>query len=152
MLLQLKSATFWKKAIVLTSATLLALLFLYAAYHKLIIYKIFVEQLKESPITNGFQNILAWLIPFIEIVIALALLFRKTRMLGFYSSFFLMLLFTVYVFVLPHFFSSSVPCSCGGIISTFGWKEHFYFNLSFTLLAGTGLVLYSLLQQKKANT
>lgn len=138
-----------KKAIVFISAILLAALFLYAAYNKLRIYPVFVEQLKESPITNGFQNILAWFIPALEIGIAGSFLFRNTRMIGFYGSFFLMLLFTIYVFIVPHFFSEKIPCSCGGIISTFSWENHFYFNLAFTLLAGTGLVVYSLLQHTK---
>lgn len=140
-----------KTLIIGASALLLITLFLYAAYNKLIIYSVFVEQLKESPITNGFQNILAWLVPSVEIILAIFLIFKATRLIGFYGSFFLMLLFTAYVFIVPHFFSTKVPCACGGIISTFTWEKHFYFNLAFTLLAASGLIAYSLQLRKKSN-
>ncbi|WP_241237866.1 MauE/DoxX family redox-associated membrane protein [Pseudoflavitalea rhizosphaerae] len=133
----------WKKAIIYSSIFLLVSLFIYAAYNKLAIYSTFVEQLNESPITKNYRNILAWLVPGTEILLAIALLVPKTRLLGFYGSFFLMLLFTIYVFVVPHFYSTRIPCSCGGIISSFSWKGHFYFNLAFTLLAAIGLVLHS---------
>jgi uncharacterized membrane protein YphA (DoxX/SURF4 family) len=124
------------------SSFLLAALFLYAAYNKLAIYKTFVSQLKNSPIFGGYENIFSWIVPGTEIIIAVLLLIKRTRLLGLWSSFFLMLLFTVYVFILPHFFSNP-GCSCGGIISRLSWEEHFYFNLGFTLLAGLGVSLYS---------
>lgn len=145
----IKKATFFRKLIITLSAASLVILFIYAAYNKLSIYHTFVEQLNESPITKNFRNLLAWLVPGVEIALAAALIFRKTRLAGFYGSFFLMLLFTIYVFIVPHFFSTRIPCSCGGIISSFSWEGHFYFNIAFTLLAATGLILTSYQMQKQ---
>lgn len=131
----------------LVNSFLLAALFFYAAYNKLIIYKTFVSQLKSSPITTGYENILVWLVPSVEILIGAALLFKRTRLIGLWSSFFLMLVFTAYAFVVPHFFKQET-CSCGGIISQFSWQGHFYLNLGFTVLAGIALSLYPYSKKK----
>jgi hypothetical protein len=128
----------------IVSSFLLSALFIYAAYNKLTIYSEFVSQLKNSPIFKGrgFENLLAVLVPGSELLIAGLLLFRRTRLTGLWAAFFLMLAFTVYVYVLPHFFKAP-GCSCGGIIGQLSWKGHFYFNVGFTLLAGLALSLYS---------
>lgn len=140
-----------KKVFVLVAAFLLALLFGYAAYNKLIIYPTFVEQLKASPMLGGYENILSWFVPAIEIIIVALLLIKKTRLTGLYASFFLMLAFTVYVYVLPHFYKNP-GCSCGGIIGEFTWKEHFWFNVGFTVLAGLALSLFPDYKKQKITT
>lgn len=176
------------------SSYLLATLFIYAAYNKLIIYNRFVDQLHKSPLIKELPTLvnvlgisfsiaalgltiykrtrtiglwsafglllaytthnyvvvpytypvfLSWVVPGSELLIAAALLLPRTRQVGLWSAFYLMVLFTAYVFVLKTFFKSP-GCSCGGIISQLGWLGHFYFNLGFTLLAGLGLSLYTL--------
>lgn len=130
-----------RKYFILAACLLLALLFLYAAYNKLSIYQTFVSQLEGSPLVGKLAFILSWLVPALEIIIAALLLYSPTRLHGLYAAFFLMLAFTAYVYILPHFFASP-GCSCGGIISRFSWKGHFWFNLAFTLLAGTALSLF----------
>lgn len=147
----IKSIHFWKKVIVWGSIILLIILFIYAAYNKIAIYNTFVRQLEASPVIGKSAWFLAWFIPGIEILIALLLILKKTRLLGLYSSFYLMLVFTIYVYVIPHFFKSP-GCSCGGIISSFTWKQHFWFNLGFTLLAGAGLVLSSTLKRRQESS
>src|ERR1044072_5152293 len=104
------------KQIVLPISLLLAALFIYAAVNKLSIYPTFVKQLRVAPITKGYENFLSWFVPGIELVIAGLLVFPRSRLLGLYAAFFLMLAFTIYVYVLPHFYSNP-GCSCGGIIS-----------------------------------
>ena len=80
-------------------------------------------------------------------LIALALVFEKTRTAALYASLVLMLAFTVYaVLILLHFFTY-VPCSCGGVIKRLTWKQHLVFNLFFDGLAVAGILL-----RKKAHT
>jgi hypothetical protein len=134
--------TFFSKYTPAICSFLLAALFIYAALNKLIVYKQFIAQLKDSPITKGHENTLAWLAPGMELLIALFLLVNRSRLLGLWSAFFLMLLFTAYVFLLLHKYPL-LPCSCGGIISKLSWNAHFYFNLGFTLLAMLALSLYN---------
>jgi putative oxidoreductase len=69
------------------------------------------------------------------------LIFERTRMVGFISSFVLMTLFTIYTgAILLHFFDY-VPCSCGGVIRKLTWPQHLVFNLFFVGLSVTGIVL-----------
>jgi len=120
-------------------SVLLSILFLYAAIEKLVVYEKFVRQLLQTPFKN-FAHTLAWFVPTMEITIAVLLVFYRTRLAGLYSSFFLMLFFTVYVYYLLAF-ASALPCGCGGVIEKLGWWGHLYFNAVFTLLAATALLL-----------
>jgi len=106
-------------------SALLSILFLYAAIEKLIVYDKFVKQLIQTPFKD-FAHTLAWLVPIVEISIALFLIFYRTRLAGLYSSFFLMLFFTGYVYYLLAF-APHLPCGCGGVIEKLGWKGHFFF-------------------------
>lgn len=121
-------------------STLLILLWIYAAVSKLLDYSNFHVQLLDSPYTTRWANMLVWLLPISEIAIAVLLLRRTTRLLGMYSSFFLMLAFTVYIYILLHF-GTYQACSCGGIIAQLSIKNHFWFNTAFMLLAGVGVYL-----------
>src|SRR5690606_36348213 len=79
------------------------------------------------------------------IVIAFLLVVGRTRLLGLYASFFLMTLFSGYIYAMLHF-SYYAPCSCGGILKLFGldesWNDHLVFNIVFTLLAAVGILLW----------
>lgn len=132
------------------SSYLLSALFLYAAYYKLKTYSTFVTQLSESPITKGYEHMLAWLVPGTEIVIALLLLFPRTRLAGLYSSFMLMFAFTLYVYKILT--SHGIhACGCGGIISAFTWKQHLWFNTFFTFLPALAVYMLSLKKTHSLN-
>lgn len=130
-----------KKVIAWTAIVALGLLFVYASYYKLKDYPLFVSQLEESPILGKYGKLFSILVPSTELLIVLSFFFKRTRLIGLYAGFLFMLLLTVYVFVLPHFFTAP-GCSCGGIIDRFSWRGHFWFNLGFTILAGIGLSLF----------
>jgi hypothetical protein len=117
---------------------LFMILFMYAATSKLLEYSDFVTQISSSPLIATYANILAWAVPTIEFITALILFIPSLRMLGLYLSFTIMLSFTLYIFIILNF-SPKVPCSCGGILSSMEWKEHFIFNIAFTILAILGL-------------
>ena len=76
----------------------------------------------------------------LELLLALLLCFKATRLTGLYASFFLMIAFTVYIYLILNY-SDFVPCSCGGIIEKLGWTEHLVFNIAFATLALIALVL-----------
>jgi hypothetical protein len=127
---------FWLKII----CSLLLLLFSYAAISKLTDYNTFAGQLGKSPFLERYASIIAWLLPVTEFIIALLLLFTKTRLTGLFASFALMLAFTIYIYMMLHF-SYYVPCSCGGLLDMMSWTQHFWFNVAFTLLTFTGILL-----------
>jgi uncharacterized membrane protein YphA (DoxX/SURF4 family) len=116
------------------------LLFVYAALTKLLDYQKFVVQLGQSPILTDYAQVLAVVVPFIELGISLMLIFPKTLLKGLYAAFGLMVMFTTYI-VLASRFSDYVPCSCGGVLEGMTWTQHLIFNTVFVLLALIGILL-----------
>jgi uncharacterized membrane protein YphA (DoxX/SURF4 family) len=117
---------------------LIIALFVYAAVSKILEFDEFRAQIGKSPLITKYSDILAVVVPAIEILIAVSLIFDYTRMVGLYASFFLMAIFTMYIaFIL--LFSPYVPCSCGGVLGKMGWTAHLIFNAVFTIMALAGI-------------
>lgn len=124
-----------KKSDVITGVCYLyILLFTYAAASKLFDFQNFQVQLSQSPLISAFASFLSWIVPLLELIICVLLILPKTRMAGLYASYFLMAMFTFYIYIILNY-SSFVPCSCGGILEKLSWNEHLIFNLLFILLA-----------------
>tara|TARA_R110002049_G_scaffold277220_1_gene455685 strand:+ start:17487 stop:17939 length:453 start_codon:yes stop_codon:yes gene_type:complete len=119
---------------------LFIILFVYAATNKVIDFNHFKIQLGQSPYISTYANWMSWMIPTIEYLIVGLFLFQKSLLTAFRASFSLMTLFTTYIFFVLSF-SDSLPCTCGGIISSLGWREHFIFNLIFIGLALIGIIM-----------
>jgi hypothetical protein len=120
---------------------LYVLLFAYAAVSKLLDFENFIVQLGQSPLVSAYARLVAYGIPFLELLIAFLLLFSKWRLIGLYGALSLMVLFSTYIFIILNF-SFFVPCSCGGILEKMGWTAHLIFNIVFIILAVIGLILY----------
>ncbi|TYA89192.1 MauE/DoxX family redox-associated membrane protein [Seonamhaeicola marinus] len=118
---------------------LFIILFVYAATSKLMDFNHFKSQLGRSPYISPYANWMVWAIPSVELLITGLFLFPKQRVLALYSSLSLMTIFTTYLIVVLNF-SDSIPCSCGGILATLGWKEHIIFNGAFIVLALIGIL------------
>jgi putative oxidoreductase len=122
---------------------LLVLLFMYTGFNKLFGLKEFTDSLYSQPIPHGLAFFLARLIPVIEIITAVFLLFSATTRTGLYSSFGLLLIFTGYIAaILLHFFRK-IPCSCAGIFRHMSWETHLWVNMLFLVLTGTAILLTS---------
>lgn len=98
-------------------------------------------QMGRSPFINHIADILSMAIPIGEIIIAGLLIFKKTRLIGLLASFFLMLVFTGYVYAMLHY-SYYIPCSCGGVLAALSWENHLIFNIAYTILALIGIILF----------
>lgn len=118
------------------------LLFVYAGVSKLLDYENFKVQLGQSPMLNVHSGWIAWFIPSSELVMAILLLIPSTKLLGIFASYFLMLLFSAYIFATLNF-SDYVPCSCGGILEEMTWHQHLIFNLIFCALALIAIFFYN---------
>ena len=119
---------------------LFILLFVYAAVSKLLDFETFQIQLGQFSLLSAFADWISWGVIILEIFITLLLFFENTRLLGLYMSFFLMIIFTVYVFVILNF-AAYVPCSCGGVLEALGWKEHLIFNGFLMVIALIGILI-----------
>jgi len=129
-----------KNTILEIIASLLVFLFLYAAISKLLDFGKFNYQLGQSPFITQISPFAAWAIPLGEIAISICLVIKRTRTIGLYLSLFLMLLFTGYIFIMLRY-SPYLPCSCGGVLSAMSWQQHFVFNIAFTMLALSGILV-----------
>jgi len=139
-----------KNTIVEFISALLVFLFIYAALSKLLDFTKFKYQISQSPFITNISWLVIWTIPFGEIMISIFLMVKRTRAAGLYLSFFLMLLFTGYIFIMLRY-SSYLPCSCGGVLSIMSWKQHFIFNLAFTGLALAGIIIQSSIGNEAEN-
>ncbi len=128
-------------------SSLFVILFTYAALSKLLAYSDFEFQLRRSPFITQMAGFVAWIIPVSELLIVFILLFKKTRLIGLYFSFFLMVLFTSYIYGMLRY-SYFVPCSCGGVLSRMSWNQHLIFNILFSVLALWGILRETCFRQK----
>lgn len=129
-----------KKLTIEIISSLYILLFVYAAVSKLLDFENFQVQIGQSPLLSAFAGWVAWGVPILELLIVLFLVIPKLRLIGFMASFTLMVMFTAYIIIILNF-SSSIPCSCGGVLEKMGWTEHLVFNLAFVLLAATAILI-----------
>ncbi len=120
---------------------LFILLFFYAASSKLLDYQKFRIQLGKSPLLAPFATWMSWIVPALEIGIAIALCFKSSQIKALYAAFSMMVVFTAYIVVILNF-SEYIPCSCGGILENMSWRQHLVFNILFTLLGVAGVLSY----------
>lgn len=137
-----------RKIIVEIICFLFIILFVYAAVSKLTDLEKFKVQIGQSPMLTHIAAPLAFLVPGIEIIIAIGLAIPKTRIFALYASFGLMVMFTAYIIAIMNF-SEYVPCSCGGVLSQMSWKAHLVFNILFIAIGAIGVVAASKVQQLK---
>lgn len=130
----------WKKITVQVIALLFIILFTYGAATKLLHFEEFYLQIEQSPFIAAFAGWLVWIIPAVLILISFLFFTSRHKLTALYASFFLMLLFSVYIYSVTNF-AKSIPCSCGGIIPSLSWTQHLHLNLFFTFLAGIGIAL-----------
>jgi len=130
-----------RKIIIEIISSLLILLFLYASVSKWLAFKTFIGEMNNQPFPNWMTPYLVWSIPILEVLIAIGLIFEKTRVPAFYASLVLMMAFTIYtVAILLHTFKY-IPCSCGGVIRKLTWPQHLFFNLFFVGISLLGIWL-----------
>lgn len=123
-----------KNTIIEIICLLFIILFVYAAGSKMMDYENFRIELGKSPILTTFADWIAWMVPSIEIAIAVMLSVPRWRLTALYASFSLMAAFSAYIVAILNF-SDYIPCSCGGILQNMSWKQHLVFNIGFMLLA-----------------
>lgn len=130
------------KVIFESTSALFSLLWSYASVSKLVTFKSFTEQLTKSPFLTSMVDLVAYFIPLFELLLVILLVLPATRLLGLYLSFFLMLLFSGYIYLMLYH-SFYIPCSCGGILNSMSWEQHLIFNIILTLIALIAISLSS---------
>ncbi|HMI67796.1 MAG TPA: MauE/DoxX family redox-associated membrane protein [Cyclobacteriaceae bacterium] len=136
-----------KSTIIEIFAFSLILLFVYAAFSKVLDLEKFRIQIGQSPLLTKLQSSVSIVIPLVEIVCSMMLAIPKYRLVGFALAFGLMSMFNAYIISILQF-SEHIPCACGGVLQFLGWKRHLLFNCFFGGVAAAGFVLvHSLTRQ-----
>lgn len=120
---------------------LLLALWIPVSIDKFINFEVFRNGLVRQPFSDTFAHLLAYLLPFSEVLIVALLLFDPLRKYGMMLSLGLMMIFTAYIGIALAGAWEQLPCGCGSVISGLNWKQHFFFNLFFLLVSGYGLYL-----------
>lgn len=130
------------KLIIEITAALFILLFVYTGITKFVDQAVFRGVISRSPLIGRWATFFSWALPIAELSAAVVLFFPKSRKLGLWISFSLMVLFTGYIAYML-LFSDHLPCSCGGVLQQFTWFQHLEFNVFFILLSALSLWLYT---------
>ena len=125
------------------STIFLIVLWTYTGLDKLIRFEQNQKSLFNQPFPNEIEEVLAYAIPGVELLLALLLLFSVTRWWGFLGSLLMLTVFTSYVGMIWVGAFPRVPCSCAGILESLGWGEHFVLNMGLIVVALFGLGLES---------
>ncbi|SRR5258708_2298882 len=136
---------FKRQVLIECISALLIMLFLYASLSKFLDFTTFIGEMNNQPLPKSWTPVLVWVIPCSEILMCIALLFERTRLLGLYASLGFMSLFTIYSIIIILNFFGRIPCSCGGVIKRLTWRQHIVLNLFFVALSIVGIIL----QRKK---
>ena len=122
-------------------AALFILLFLYTAITKLAAIDRFIYIIQTVPAMKPYAHLLGWGIPITELVICTLLFIPAMRRIGLGAATLLMIGFTAYIARMM-VTMSKLPCSCGGIINSMGWKDHLIFNSTFVALGIFAILLH----------
>jgi hypothetical protein len=133
----MKSSKHWLWTLVDLS---ISILFIYSALAKINSFNVFLANFSRIPIVYSTGTwFLAYALIIIEILIAIIILFEKSKSIGYLISCFLLIVFTMFL-VSKAFEMNSEQCMCGGLLESLTLPEHIVFNLFFL-----SLVLFRLL-------
>jgi len=112
-----------------TLPLLLILLWTFTGLEKLIRFDQSRKAFHNQTFPAELAEALSYLIPGVELLLALLLLFSVTRWWGYLGSVLLLTVFITYVGLIWVGAFPRVPCNCAGILESLGWAEHFFLNL-----------------------
>jgi len=121
-------------------AALFIFLFTYTAISKLSAFQGFVFGISRHPFLHPVALFVAWSVLVVEFLAVALLFFPSSRRQGFWLSALLMALFTGYIASML-LFAETIPCSCGGIISSLSWHSHLILNILLLLVATGGILI-----------
>lgn len=123
-------------------------LFAYTASAKIIDHDRFVTGLAKVAFIGKSAMFLSWLVPAVEIAVAVLLIIPRFEKWGFYAFTGLMTLFSGYILCML-LWAKHLPCHCGGAIEKLSWAQHLWFNTAFIALSVLAVRLIHLRHLKK---
>lgn len=118
----------------------LLVIWIYTGISKIMEGHDFRYQLGKWDFFKSLAPFISYAVPIVELLIAGLLIANRTRKIGLWASFILMLVFTTYVFLILRF-AKELPCTCGGVLSELNWSQHLVLNVTLTIFAYLGIIL-----------
>jgi len=140
-----------KEKLTQVTAAVIAVMFFYAIVVKMSDYQQAFWDMHNQVFSENVAAILTWLIPVIEFLLIILLLYKPQTVVGLWGALLLLTTFSLYIVLAKYNFFDRTPCSCGGILGSGStYNGQLWFNLAFIILAITALVLhYNLLPKGK---
>jgi len=127
---------------ILNIITILLIVFwLYVALDKLWNLDGFHASLLKQPFPNWWADVLFWLLPVMEVGVAILFAFCRLRSIPYLLSALLMFVFTVYIGLGVAGVYAKRPCSCASVFRGMSWERHLIVNIA---LLGISLYGYHL--------
>ena len=128
------------KSITRAISVLLAALFAYAAIYKLITFTNFSIQLDKVTYISGYSTLIAFLIPALELLVAVLLFRPLSRLAGLFGAFFLINIYTVYLLAMLNK-GHQMSCDCGELWAWLTLGQHLILNLVMIVLSSVAVIL-----------
>lgn len=120
--------------------SILVILFTYLGINRLAFRESFAFNLLNSPllpISRPYAFLISWLIPLLELLTAILLLWPRSQFIGLNFGIFLLGVYSCYVLGILYL-ASYTPCSCGGILDFLSWQQQLWISLiCFTIASLT---------------
>ncbi|RZJ86048.1 MAG: hypothetical protein EOO20_19080 [Chryseobacterium sp.] len=129
---------------------ILASLFAYTAYEKVMDHERFMNGIAKVELIGRFAFFISWAVPIAELLIAVLILIPETAKIGLWCFLGMMMIFSLYILI-ALIWASKLPCHCGGVIETLTWTEHLWFNIGFILSSIIAIRLANTLNKKSQN-
>jgi uncharacterized membrane protein YphA (DoxX/SURF4 family) len=126
-----------------TITSILILVWAYTGLDKLVRFEGSRKAFHNQTFPSELAEVLTYITPVAELLLALLLLFSVSRWWGYLGSILLLSVFTTYVGLIWVGAFPRVPCNCAGLIDSMGWAAHFWMNLGLIGISVLGLKLES---------
>lgn len=142
-----------KQEFIKAVALIIALLWAAASLYKLGNYNKTLWAMRNQVFPLPVADVLAWLIPVIQIMFIPMLLYKRWMITGIKLSLILLALYTLYIILSMTKAFGEVPCSCAGFLDKSDHATNLIFNILFvTLLAFAVWFNYKDRKSRKAVT
>lgn len=121
------------------------LFWLYVGMDKIWIHDAFELSLVRQPLIGAFAPILSWLMPLLEISLAVLLFMpnKKLEYLGWSVSLLLILIFSIYIALGVFGLLKDAPCMCSSFLTNVNRITHLWINGLLFILSLTGFFMSS---------
>lgn len=123
------------KTVVTIASFILIITWIYTGLDKALAFEESWKALHNQTFPAWLATTLAYILPIVEVGLALFLFFSKTRWWGFLGSALLLAVFITYVGLIWVGAFPRVPCNCAGILNSVSWLEHLLINSALLLLS-----------------